>query len=76
MQHELPSPSGLGKLLEGFETLCEAASPKVWNAGFHGGQLVLGPSALEAVARQFAAETNQQPPSKRPIWDREEARRQ
>jgi hypothetical protein len=76
MVNELQPTEGIAKLLEGFEVLREAASPKVWSTGLRGGQLLPGPSALEGVAHKFMAEAKdkQSPPSPPP--DPEKARRQ
>lgn len=76
MSNEPQPPEGGIKLLEGFEVLREATSPKVWSAGLQREQLLPGPSALEAVARRFDKEAKEQSPLGRPQFDLEEARKQ
>jgi hypothetical protein len=60
----------------GFGTLQEAASPKMWNAGFRKGRLLPGPSAIEALARQLETVGDNSLNSIVPPGNQEEALRQ
>src|SRR5581483_8047533 len=76
MQNDQQTPENINKLLEGFETLRETTSSKVWSAGLLGSRLFSGPSRLESLAHQFAKEEEKPSPSKPPPIDPEEARKQ
>lgn len=76
MQNDQQTPESINKLLEGFETLRETTSSKVWSAGLYGGRLFSGPSRLESLAHQLAKEGEKLLSPKPPPIDPEEARKQ
>jgi len=76
MQNDQQTPENINKLLEGFETLRETTSSKIWNSGLHGGRLFSGPSRLESLAHQLAKEEEKPSLPRLSSIDSEEARRQ